>query len=405
MSIDVQAVRAQFPILGEPGRNGKPLVYLDNAASTQRPLAVLEAVERYERTCHANVHRAVHLLSQRATEAYEGARARVAAFLGVDAQEVVFTRGTTEALNLVAHAWGGQLGPGDTIVLTELEHHSNIVPWQLVAQRTGARLKVAPVRPDGTLDLDAYGALLDARTRVVAIAHTSNTLGTIHPLSTVIEQAHAAGAVVVVDGAQAVPHGPVDLRALGADFFAFSGHKMYGPTGIGVLWGRTELLEQMPPWQGGGDMIEEVRFGGSTWAPPPARFEAGTPPIAGAVGLGAAVRWLDALGREAVAAHEAVLLQRATDGIRALPGVRILGTGGPKAAVLSFVVEGMHPHDVGTLLDQEGVAVRTGHHCTQPLLAALGVEATVRASFAVYNTVEEVDRFLASLEKIIRLFR
>lgn len=406
MTYDVAALREQFPILTEPGRHGRSLVYLDNAASTQRPLAVLDAVERYERHDHANVHRAVHILSQRATEAYEAARQKVARFIGApDVDEVVFTRGTTEALNLVAQSWGSLLGPGDEIVLTELEHHSNIVPWQMVAARTGAVIRVVPVQDDGSLDLDAYGDLLGPKTRVVAVNHTSNALGTVNPIGVMAEMAHAVGAVLVADGAQSTPHGLVDVASLGVDFYAFSGHKMYGPTGIGALWGRREHLDRMPPWQGGGDMIETVSFSGSTWAEPPAKFEAGTPNMSGAVGLGAAADFLDGVGREAVAAHEAMLLERATAGLAALEGVRILGTAPGKAAVISFVVDGLHPSDVGTLLDEDGVAVRTGHHCTQPLMERLGVDATARASFGLYNTVEEVDRFVASLEKIVRLFR
>ncbi|MCA9569493.1 MAG: cysteine desulfurase [Myxococcales bacterium] len=406
MSYDVEALRAQFPILAETGRNGQPLVYLDNAASTQRPLAVLDAVDHYERHAHANVHRAVHVLSQRATEAYEAGRAQLAAFLNAPSpDEVVFTRGTTEALNLVAYAWGGMLAPGDEVVLTALEHHSNIVPWQLVAARTGAVIRVVPIHDDGSLDLDAYDRLLGPRTKIVSVGHTSNALGTVNPVAEMAARAHAVGAILVVDGAQGAPHAPIDVQALGADFFALSGHKMYGPTGIGALWGRMELLERMPPWQGGGDMIETVRFEGSTWAAPPARFEAGTPYIAGAVGIGAAARFLMDVGRDAVSAHEARLLARATAGLQSLDGVRILGTAPHKAAVLSFVVDGLHPTDVGTFLDEDGIAVRTGHHCAQPLMERLGVEATARASFGLYNTEAEVDRFLTSMAKIVRLFR
>jgi cysteine desulfurase/selenocysteine lyase len=406
MSLDVQAIRRLFPILAERGSDGESLVYLDNAASTQRALPVLEAVEHYERHDHANVHRGVHLLSRRATEAYEAGRTSLATFLGAASDdEIVFTRGATEALNLVAASWGSRLAAGDEIVLSELEHHSNIVPWQMVAARTGAVIRVLPVLDDGSLDLDAYAELLGPRTKVVAVNHYSNALGTINPVKHLAEGAHSVGAILVVDGAQAAPHGRIDVAALGADFYALSGHKMYGPTGIGALWGRLEHLQAMPPWQGGGDMIETVTFAGSTWAPPPAKFEAGTPNISGAVGIGAAARFLMDLDPADIAAHEGLLRDRATEGLQALPGVRIIGTAPDKTGVVSFVVDGLHAHDIGTLLDEQGIAVRTGHHCTQPLMARMGVDATARASFAVYNTVEEVDRFLAAMHKVVTLFR
>lgn len=405
MSFDVQGLRAQFPILAQKGPRDLPLVYLDNAASTQRPLAVLDAIDAYERSKHANVHRAVHVLSRRATEAYEDGRKSLARFLNAPStDEVVFTRGTTEALNLVASSWGSLLADGDEIVLSELEHHSNIVPWQMVAARTGAVIRVIPVLDDGSLDQQAYRALLGPRTKVVAVNHVSNALGTLNPIAEMAEAAHAVGAVMVVDGAQAVPHEPVDVQALGADFYALSGHKMYGPTGSGALWGRKELLERMPPWQGGGDMIETVTFEESTWAEVPAKFEAGTPNISGAVGIGAAADFLAEVGLEAVAAHEAALLEQVTEGVRRIEGVRIVGTAARKAGVLSFVVDGLHPHDVGTFLDEEGIAVRTGHHCTQPLMKRMGVDATARASFGLYNTAEEVERFVVALDKIVRLF-
>lgn len=396
-------VRDQFPILDQPGPDGRPLVFLDSAASAQRPRAVLDAIAHYETHDHANVHRGVHTLSRRATEAYEAGRSRIARFLGAaDADEVIFTRGTTEALNLAANTLAPRLQPGDEILLSAMEHHSNIVPWQLVAQRTGARIRVVPVRPDGSLDLAAFDELLTERTRILGLIHVSNALGTINPVHDLCERARQAGAITVVDGAQAVPHAPVDVQQLGADLYAFSGHKMYGPTGIGALWGRADLLAELPPWQGGGDMIEVVRFEGSTWAEPPARFEAGTPNISGAVGLGAAADWMESVGREAIAAHEAELLAAATAGIQGLDGVRIVGTAQPKAAVLSFVVDGLHAHDVGTLLDEQGVGVRTGHHCTMPLLEALGVDATARASFAAYNTLSDVERFVEGVTKVLR---
>ncbi|MEZ4317857.1 MAG: cysteine desulfurase [Myxococcota bacterium] len=405
MTLDLAAIRSQFPILAEEGLDGQPLVYFDNAASSQKPLAVIDAMRAYYEHDHANVHRGVHLLSRRATEAYEAARTEVAGFLGAASpEEIVFTRGTTEALNLVAHSWSAFLEAGDEIVLSELEHHSNIVPWQLVAARTGARIRVIPLNDDGTLDLDAFEALLGPRTRIVSVAHTSNALGTIVDVAHIAERAHAHGAIVVVDGAQAAPHGTVDVRALGCDFYAVSAHKMYGPTGIGALWGRAELLERMPPWQGGGEMIETVTFEGSTWAPPPARFEAGTPNIAGAVGFGAAARWMRDVGVESIAAHEASLLELATRRVADIPGIRRIGTAPHKAGVLSFVAKGLHPHDIGTLLDEQGIAVRTGHHCAQPVMRRMGVDATARASFAVYNTPDEVERFAAALHKVVTLF-
>lgn len=396
-------VRDQFPILDQAGPDGRPLVFLDSAASSQRPRAVIEAVERYETHDHANVHRGVHTLSRRATEAYEAGRSKIAAFVNAgSADEMIFTRGTTEALNLAANTLAPRLGPGDEILLTAMEHHSNIVPWQLVAARTGAVIRVVPVKPDGSLDLEAFEALVGPKTRILAMVHVSNALGTINPVTAMCARAHEHGAITVVDGAQAVPHGTVDVQTLGADLYAFSGHKMYGPTGIGALWGRADLLAELPPWQGGGDMIEVVRFEGSTWAEPPARFEAGTPNISGAVGLGAAADWMTATGRTAIATHEGQLLAAATRGIKGLDGVRIVGTAVPKASVLSFVVDGLHAHDVGTLLDEQGVGVRTGHHCTMPLLEALGVEATARASFAAYNTMEDVERFVEGVEKVLR---
>jgi len=404
-ALDVGAVRAQFPILATRV-NGKPLVYLDSAASAQKPEPVIEAEARFYRESYANVHRGVHTLSQRATGAYEAARERVARFLGAgDPADVVFTRSATEGLNLVARCYARpRLAAGDEVLLTEMEHHSNIVPWQMVCEATGAKLVVVPVDERGELRMDELARLLSPRTRVVSLVHVSNALGTINPVAEVSRLAHAVGAVVAVDGAQAAPHLPIDVQALGCDFYTFSGHKVYGPTGIGALWGRRELLAAMPPWQGGGDMILHVSFAHTDYAPPPARFEAGTPHIVGAVGLAAALDWLDSLPREAVAAHEHDLLGYATELLGATAGVRLIGTARHKASVLSFLVEGVHAHDVGTILDDEGVAVRAGHHCAQPLMERFGVAATARASFAVYNTREEVEVLAAAVRKAQRLF-
>ncbi len=403
-AFDVEAVRAEFPALHQDVR-GRPLVYLDNAASTQKPEAVIDAISHYYRHDHSNVHRGAHALADRATAAFEGARERIGAFLGgVDRREIVFTRGTTEAINLVAHSWGrSQLQPGDEILLTGMEHHANIVPWQLVAQATGARIRVAPVTASGTLDLEAWQALLSERTRLAAFCHVSNTLGTVNPAREMVRRAHSAGALVLVDGAQAVNHFPVDLPALGADFYAFSGHKLFGPTGIGVLYGREALLEAMPPWQGGGEMIDRVSFSeGTTFAELPWKFEAGTPNIAGVIGLGAAVDWYQSLDRVAAAAHEQALLARLDDALGAMQGVRRFGLAEQRAAVASFLLDGAHPTDVGTLLDQQGIAVRVGHHCTMPLMERFGIPGTVRASFAFYNTFQEVDQFVMALEKTRR---
>ncbi|MFI4869161.1 MAG: cysteine desulfurase [Steroidobacterales bacterium] len=402
---DVAKVRADFPILARQ-INGKPLVYLDSAASSQRPRAVLSAVEHYETTLHANVHRGVHSLSQWATEAYEGARDIVRRFLNArSTREIVFVRGTTEAINLVANSWGrGHLKPGDEILITYLEHHANIVPWQMLCAATGARLRAAPVKPNGELDLDAFRALLSARTRLVAVAHVSNALGTILPVQELVHLAHARGVPVLLDGAQAVPHQRVDLQAIDCDFYAFSGHKVYAPTGIGVLYARESLLAAMPPWQGGGDMILSVGIESSTYNELPWRFEAGTPNISGAVGLGAALQYVDSLGREAVAAHEHALLELATERLLALPRLRLIGTAGAKAAVLSFTMDGVHPHDIGTILDSEGIAIRTGHHCAMPIMEVFGLAATARASFGCYNTAEDVERLVEGLKKVRKLF-
>jgi cysteine desulfurase/selenocysteine lyase len=404
-SWDVAAVRSQFPILAQE-IHGHPLAYLDNAASTQRPLAVLDAIERCYREYYANVHRGVHTLSQRSTDAFEAARARVAGFLGAtDPAEVIFVRGTTEGINLVAQSWGRRFVlPGDEVLVTELEHHSNIVPWQLLCEERGARLRVVPIDDRGDLLLDELDRRLTERTRVVAVTHVSNAIGTVVPLRAVIERAHAAGAIVVVDGAQSAPHFRVDLEALGCDFYAFSGHKVYGPSGIGALWGRRELLEAMPPWQGGGGMIGRVTFERTTYREPPYRFEAGTPNIAGAIGLAAALDFVDGLGIEALARHESGLVARAVALLDEIPGVRVIGRPRERAAVVSFVVEGAHAHDVGTFLDHEGIAVRVGHHCAQPLMDRFGIAATSRASMAAFNTEDELVRLQQATAKVAELF-
>jgi len=403
-ALDVACVRADFPALHQQV-NGRPLVYLDNAATTQKPRAVLDAMlDFYTRDC-ANVHRGVHALSQRATDAYEAAREKVASFLNARPREIVFTRGTTEAINLVAHSYGRScLRQGDEILITELEHHSNIVPWQLLTEQTGARLRVAPINDRGEIQWDAFRRLLGPRTRLVAVAHVSNALGTVNPVEQICRLAHAHGARVLVDGAQAVPHLAVDVRALDCDFYAFSGHKLYGPTGIGVLYGKWELLAEMPPYQGGGDMIRSVSFERTLYNDPPYRFEAGTPHIAGAIGLAAAIEYVSRLGLEVIHRHEEQLLRAATRALEEIPGVRIIGTAAHKAAVVSFVLDGVHPHDVATVLDHEGVAVRAGHHCAQPLMERLGLPATTRASFALYNSLEEVDTLARAVRRARELF-
>ena len=403
--LDVEAIRRDFPILSVP-MHGRPLVYLDSAASSQKPRAVLDAERAFYETTNANIHRGVYALSAEATRRYDAARAAVAAYLdAAHPHEVIFTRGTTEGINLVAQSWARpRLRAGDEILITEMEHHSNIVPWQLVAEATGAVLKAAPVTDAGELDLDAFERLLTGRTRVVAVGHVSNALGTINPVRRIAELAHGAGAVLVVDGAQAAPHLPLSVRELDADFYACSSHKMLGPTGVGALYGREELLDSMPPYQGGGDMISTVTIAKSTWAPLPAKFEAGTPNIAGAVGLGAAVEYIEKIGRDRIAEHEHQLLALATDRVTAVPGLRIIGTAPLKASVLSFVMEGVHPHDIGTVLDSEGVCIRAGHHCAQPLMKRLDVPATARASFALYNQESDVDALVGALQQTRRLF-
>jgi len=402
--LDSVALRADFPALQQE-IHGKPLVYLDNAATTHKPRAVLDALDQFHRRDNSNVHRGVHTLSQRATDSYEGARARIAQFLSVETDEIVFVRGATEGINLVANAFlRPRLQPGDEVLITAMEHHANIVPWQLACEATGAKLRVAPMSQAGELLLDELEALLTPRTKLLALTHISNALGTVNPVAQIAEMAHAHGVPVLVDGAQAVQHLPVDVAKLGVDFYALSGHKLYGPTGIGVLWGRSAHLEEMAPWQGGGDMIRSVTFEKTEFAPPPLRFEAGTPHIAGAIGLGAAVEYLTEIGLKAIAAHERELLAAATDAVAAIDGVRLIGTAAKKASVLSFVVEGVHPHDIGTVLDRNGVAVRTGHHCAQPVMAFYGVPATVRASFGLYNYRAEIEPLCTALREAQELF-
>ncbi len=401
---DVARIRADFPVLATTVR-GKRLAFLDTAASAQRPLAVIEAVDHYERTSHANVHRGVYQLSQKATDAFEGARERVRRFLNASSlKEVVFTRGTTESINLVAQSWGQRLGPGDEILITWMEHHANIVPWQMLCQRTGATLKVAPIDRRGELDLEAFRALLSSRTKLVAFTQISNALGTVLPIKEMIAAARAVGALTLIDGAQAVAHQRIDVQALNCDFYVFSSHKLYGPTGIGVLWARESVLRDMPPWQGGGDMILTVSFSGTTYNDLPYRFEAGTPNISGAVGLAAAIDYLDTLGIERAHAHEQRLLARATAALRAIEGLQIIGEAKEKSGVISFVVDGVHPHDLGTILDDEGVAVRTGHHCAMPVMDFFDVPATARASFGCYSDDADIDQLVRALGRAREVF-
>ncbi|RMF97379.1 MAG: cysteine desulfurase [Gammaproteobacteria bacterium] len=404
-ALDLARLRADFPILQQQ-INGHRLAFLDSAASAQRPAAVIEAVADYYRHDHANVHRGVHTLSHRATEAYEGARDKVRRFINAaSTREIVFTRGTTEAINLVANSLGQGWSAGDNVVISHLEHHSNIVPWQMLAERVGIELRVIPIDRRGELQLDALPGLLDERSRLLSIAHVSNALGTVNPVKELVALARERGVPTLVDGAQAVPHGPVDVAAIGCDFYAFSGHKMYGPTGIGVLYGREALLAQMPPWQGGGDMILSVSFSGTTYNELPYRFEAGTPHIAGAVGLGAAVDYLAALGMQRIAAHEQQLLDYATARLAEIPGLELVGTARHKAGVLSFNIEGIHPHDLGTILDHQGVAIRTGHHCAMPVMEFFGIAGTARASLGLYNGRDDIDQLVAGLHTAIEMFR
>ncbi len=402
---DVERIRKDFPALHQQV-HGKPLVYLDNAATSQKPQLVIDAITAYYALENSNVHRGVHLLSERATQAYEGARARVQRFLNAaESREIVFVRGTTEGINLVAQSYGrASVGAGDEIVISAMEHHSNIVPWQMLCAEKGAVLRVVPIDDAGELRLDEYARLLTERTKLVAVAHISNALGTVNPVKGLIELAHARGVPVLVDGAQAAPHLRVDVRDLDCDFYVFSGHKTLGPTGIGVLYGKAERLERMPPWQGGGDMIASVTFEKTTYNTLPYKFEAGTPHIAGVIGLGVALDYLSGLGLERVAAYEQDLLAYGTEALRAVPGLRIIGTAKEKASVLSFVLDGVHAHDVGTILDNAGVAVRAGHHCAMPIMQRFGVPATVRASLAFYNTREELDALVAALHEVRGIF-
>ncbi len=406
VTFDVERIRKDFPILGREVR-GHRLVYLDNAATTQKPRQVIDRLVRYYSEENANVHRGVHYLSELATVEYENARGVVQRFIRAKSEkEVVFTRGTTEAINLVMQTWGRvNVGAGDEVLISAIEHHSNIVPWQMLAQEKGASVRVIPVSDAGELLLDEYERMLNPRVKLVAVGHASNALGTINPLRRIIDAAHANGSLVLVDGAQGAPHIAIDVQALGCDFYAFSGHKVYGPTGIGVLWGRESLLDAMPPWQGGGDMILSVSYEKTTYNALPYKFEAGTPNIEGVVGLAAALDYVSAIGLDAIASYEHGLEQYATQRLREIEGIRLIGTAREKAAVISFVLEGVHPHDIGTILDQEGIAIRTGHHCAQPLMMRFNVPATGRASFGFYNTREEADALVAGLHKVIEVFR
>jgi cysteine desulfurase/selenocysteine lyase len=403
--LNVWRVREDFPILKQKV-HGKPLVYLDNAATGQKPQAVLDAIEQYYRTENANVHRGVHYLSEQATKDYEEARVKAQRFINAASErEIIYVRGTTEAINLVAQSYGrAHVRAGDEIIISAMEHHSNIVPWQLLCEQTGAVLRVVPINDDGEFLLDEYEKLLSPRTRLVSVVHLSNALGTINPIRHIIELAHRRNIPVLVDGAQAAPHLKVDVQALDCDFYAFSGHKMFGPTGIGILYGKTELLDAMPPYQGGGDMISSVTFEKTTYNKLPHKFEAGTPDIAGAIGLGAAVDYLNEIGLDAIAAYEHELLSYATDAVSEIPGLRIIGTAREKASVLSFVLDAIHPHDIGTILDQDGIAIRTGHHCAQPVMQRFDIPATARASLAFYNTKEEIDALVAGLHKVTEVF-
>ncbi len=404
-TLDVALLRGQFPIL-QRQVNGRPLVYLDSAASAQMPLPVLAAVDHYHRELHSNVHRGVHTLSQQATAAFEGSREKVRAFINArSVREIVFVRGTTEAINLVAQSWGRQnLRAGDEILITHLEHHANIVPWQLLCQTAGARLVAAPLNARGEVELEALQKLISARTRLIAVAHVSNALGTVLPVRDIVQLAHARGIPVLLDGAQAIAHEAVDVQALDCDFYAFSGHKLYGPTGIGVLYAREALLRQMPPWQAGGDMILTVSIDRSTWNDLPWKFEAGTPNISGAIGLGAAIDFVESVGRPVIAAHERALAVRASAQLQELPGLRLIGTAQHKAAVVSFTMDGIHPHDIGTILDTEAVAIRTGHHCAMPVMEYYNLPATARASFGCYNSASDVERLIAAVARVREVF-
>lgn len=404
-TFDYRCVRADFPILATEVR-GKPLTYLDSAATSQKPQAVIDAVQRYYQFENSNIHRGVHYLSEQATDAYEATRAKAAKFIGAaDQDEVIFTRGTTEGINLIAHGFTESvLQAGDEILITHMEHHANIVPWQIAAQQTGAVLKVVPVDDRGVLDMEAFEALLSEKTKLVSVVHVSNALGTINPVKNIIAMSHARGVPVLVDGAQSIPHMPVSVTELDCDFFVFSGHKICGPTGIGLLWGKRKWLEKLPPYQSGGDMIEKVDFEGTTYKGIPGKFEAGTPHISGVIGLSAAIDYLNGIDRAAALQHELALLASATEQLSAIDGLRIIGTAPEKASVISFLIDEIHPHDVGTFLDAGGVAIRAGHHCTQPLLKRFGVPATARASFAFYNDFEDVERLVKALTKMKQFF-
>jgi cysteine desulfurase/selenocysteine lyase len=404
-TVDWTALRENFPILREQA-HGHPLIYFDSAATSQKPRAVIEALRNFYEHDNANVHRGLHTLSSRATDAYEKSRQRVADYIGAaSAEEVVFTRGTTESINLVAQAWGGKfIHKNDVILLTVMEHHSNLVPWQLLAQRTGAQLRFLPVLDDGKLDLEQLSSLLTTDVKLLAFTHISNSLGTINPVAELCAKAHAVGALTLVDAAQSIGHMPLDVQELGCDFLAFSGHKMCGPTGIGVLYGRTELLDSMPPWQGGGEMIVSVTLEKSTFKKPPHRFEAGTPNIAGAIGLAAAIDYIEGIGRQAIFEHDSQLARYAAERLTGLPGTRILGPSGERGALVGFVMDAAHPHDLTTFADQYGLAMRGGHHCNQPLMRRFGVPGTTRASFYFYNTIQEIDRMIEILQRAVRFF-
>ena len=402
---DVERIREDFPILRQQVR-GRPLVYLDNAATSQKPQVVIDAIRNYYERDNANIHRGVHFLSERATEEYERARRTAQEFVNAaDSREIIFTRGTTESINLVAQTYGRKhVAVGDEVLITAMEHHSNIVPWQILCEEKGARLRVAPIDDRGALLVDEFEKLLGARTKIVALPHISNALGTINPVAQLVAMAHRWNAPVLVDGAQAAPHIPIDVQALGCDFYAFSGHKVYGPTGIGVLYGKAALLDAMPPYQGGGDMISSVTFDKTTYNKLPYKFEAGTPNVSGAIGLGAALDYVNSVGLVEIAAHEDDLLAYAHTALSAIPGIQLIGTAPHKAGVVSFVMDGIHPHDIGTILDQEGIAVRTGHHCAQPVMHRFNVPATVRASFAMYNTNQEIDALARGIRKVREVF-
>ena len=404
-SLDVERIRQDFPILHQE-INGNPLVYLDNAATSQKPKQVIEALDKYYQQDNANIHRGVHTLSERATADYEQARGKVRDFISAGSEkEIIFVRGATEGINLIAQSYGRtNLKPGDEIIISTMEHHSNIVPWQLLCEQTGAVLKIIPINDNGELIMEEFEKLLGPKTKIVSVVHISNALGTINPVQHIIDRAHEHNAVAIIDGAQAAPHADVDVQALDCDFYVFSGHKLFGPTGVGVLYGKTYLLEAMPPWQGGGDMIKMVSFEETMYADLPFKFEAGTPHIAGVIGLGAAIDYVNAIGLDAITAYEHDLLEYATAKASGVEGLRLIGTAEKKVSILSFIMESIHPHDIGTILDHEGVAIRTGHHCTMPVMTHFNVPATARASFAFYNTFEEVDRLIEAIEKAKEVF-